>query len=246
MKIALVGFGNMGKQLVEIVSERKQDTIVSISFSERIKKLDIAGIKKADIVIDFTSSEIVLENIKKVAQMKKPLVVGTTGWYEKLNDVKQIIKENNIGFVYGQNFSIGANIFFHIVRYSAELIDQFQFYDVYGLEIHHAKKKDSPSGTAKKISEIVLNNFSKKKVLQTEKLDRQIAEEEFHFVSVRGGENSGRHEITFDSQADAISLRHQAHNRRGFGEGALLAAEFIKEKKGFYSFDEVFENYLKK
>lgn len=242
MKIALVGFGNMGQEIARIIEENKKHTIISISYSVQQQKLDGEGIKKADVVIEFTSADIVLENIEKIAKLKKPLVVGTTGWYEKINYVKDITKKNNIGFVYGQNFSIGANIFFKTLEFSSKLFSKFGNYDVYGFEMHHAGKKDSPSGTAKKVSQIILDNFPAKKNVQTEKINRQIKKDELHFASIRGGRNAGKHEIIFDSRADEIILSHQAHNRRGFAEGALFAAEFIQDKKGFYSFDEVFRN----
>lgn len=244
MKIALVGFGNMGKEIVKVVEQQKKNSVVSISYSDHNKKLDIKGIQMADVVIDFTSPEVVIENIKQIAVLEKNMVVGTTGWYEKIDNVKKIVKKNNIGFVYGQNFSIGANIFFKMVRVSSQLINHFTEYDVYGLEVHHTGKKDSPSGTGKKLSQIVLENFLRKKKTQFEKPDKKISSEEFHFASLRGGENPGRHEIIFDSYADEIHLVHQAHNRRGFAEGALVAAEFVKDKKGFYSFDDVFESIL--
>ena len=158
-----------------------------------------------------------------------------------MDTVKNIVAKHKIGFVYGQNFSIGANIFFKITAYVSQLVNKFEGYDVYGFEVHHTGKKDSPSGTAKKLSQIVLENFPEKKQVQESKLDRQILKEEFHFASIRAGRNPGRHEIVFDSAADQISLFHQVHNRRGFAEGALLAARVIKDKKGFFNFNEVLE-----
>ncbi len=244
MKIALVGYGNMGKEIDALVSVSKTDEIVSRSFSENQKKLDLLGIGQADVVIDFTSPEIVMENIKTLAAMKKQLVIGTTGWYDKLTDVQALSKKYHIGIVYGGNFSIGANIYFKILALSAKLLSKFDFYDVYGFEIHHRGKKDSPSGTAKKISQIVLENFPQKTIVQNEQLKRSIRKEEFHLVSIRGGENAGRHEIIFDSLPDEIILTHQAHNRKGFAQGALLAAKFIQNRKGFFRFDEVFDKEI--
>lgn len=241
MKIALVGYGNMGRELEKLVGESEENKIVSISYRHRNWGLDKKGIKKADVVIDFTSPDIVLQNIKEVARLKKNLVIGTTGWYDKLDEVKEIIKKNKIGLIYGQNFSIGANIFYRIVALSSKLFAKFSDnYDVYGLEIHHRGKKDSPSGTAKKLAEIIMKNFTKKKVLQNSSLNRKITEEELHFGSVRGGFNPGFHEVTFDSLADEVRLSHGARSRRGFVQGALMSAKFIKGKKGLFSFDDVF------
>lgn len=243
MKIALIGFGKMGKEIAEFVEESQQDTIVSISHGKK-KDLDIQGMRNADVVIDFTSPEIVMDNIRIVVGLGVNMVVGTTGWYEQVNEVKKIVQKNKIGFVYGQNFSIGANIFFHINAYASRLISKFEGYDVYGFEVHHAGKKDSPSGTAKKLSDIILNNFITKKALQKDSLNRPIRKDELHFVSVRGGVNPGRHTITFDSFSDEIVLTHQAHNRQGFVSGALLAARFIYEKKGIYTFEDLIKEAI--
>ncbi len=239
MKIALIGYGNMGKEVEKAILEGKKHEVVSVSFKSA-HKLDTQGIKKADVAIDFTAPSAVLGNIKTVAKLGKNMVVGTTGWYADTAKVKKIVAKAKIGFIYGQNFSIGANVFFQILKTSSSLLGLFGNYDVYGYEIHHKGKKDSPSGTAKKIAEVIMKNYPSKKTLQTARLDRAVTLSELHFASVRGGTNPGRHEVIFDSVADEIILTHQAHGRRGFAEGAIMAAEFIKGKKGFYSFDELF------
>lgn len=213
MKIALIGYGKMGHEVESLTQESGVHQVVPL--------------KDADVAIDFTSPEIVIETIKKVAAMGKNLVIGTTGWYDRIDEVKEIVKKSKIGLIYGQNFSIGANIFFQIVGFASSLFAKFGNYDVAGYEIHHTAKKDSPSGTAKKIASVILENFPKKK--------------ELIFSALRIGRFFGYHEVIFDSAADEIKLSHSAHSRRGFAEGALLAAEFIKGKKGFYSFDEIFK-----
>ncbi len=240
MKIALIGFGNMGKEMERLIAEGGKHEVVSISLKQKGDQLDVEGIKKADVVLDFTSAEIVLENIKRVASLGKNMVVGTTGWYEHLDEVKRIVKKSGMGLIYSGNFSIGANIFFKIAAYASSLFAKFGNYDVYGFEIHHTGKKDSPSGTALRIAKEVMSNFPAKKKIQADKLNRQIQSDELHFASIRGGRNPGFHQAVFDSSADSITLSHQAHNRSGFGLGAILAAEFIKGKKGLHSFDEVF------
>ncbi len=240
MKIALIGHGNMGKEIEQLVSEDRKHQIVSTSSLET-SGLDLDGIKKADVVIDFTAADAVLENVSKVSALGKNMVIGTTGWYDSLREVENIVKKAKIGLIYGQNFSIGANVYFKIIAFASKLFAKFKGYDVYGLEVHHKGKKDSPSGTARRIAQAILENFPAKLVLQTEKLDRQIEEGELHFASVRGGRNFGYHEVVFDSAADEIKLSHSAHSRRGFAEGAILAAEFIEGKKGLYTFDELFK-----
>ena len=240
MKIALIGYGKMGQEVEQVVLDGKKHEIVSINYKKMSDSLDISGIKKADVAIDFTSAEIIEETIKKVTAIKVPLVIGTTGWYDRLSDVKKIVEKNKSGLIYGQNFSIGANIFFSVVGLASSLCSKYGNYDVFGYEIHHTGKKDSPSGTAKKLSEIIIKNFPNKKILQTEKLDRQVQPSELHFASIRGGRNPGLHEVIFDSIADEILLKHYAHGRRGFAEGAIMAAEFIKGKKGLYNFTDLF------
>lgn len=213
MKIALIGYGKMGHEVESLIKESGAHEVVSL--------------KEADVAIDFTSPEIVIETIKKVAAMGQNMVIGTTGWYDRIDKVKWLVKKSKIGLIYGSNFSIGANIFFQIVGFASSLFAKFGNYDVAGYEIHHTAKKDSPSGTAKKLAEIIMKNFPKKK--------------ELNFAALRTGRFFGYHEVIFDSVADEIKLSHSAHSRRGFAEGAILAAEFIKGKKGFYSFDEVFK-----
>ncbi len=216
MKIALIGYGNMGKEIERLINESGHHQVVSKSLQQINSE--------SDVVIDFTSAEVVLENIKKIASLGKNMVIGTTGWYEQMDEVKRIVERANIGLIYAQNFSIGANIFFKVVAQAAFLMSKFGGYDVYGLEIHHQGKKDSPSGTALRIG-------------------REV--EGLQFTSIRAGRNPGFHQVVFDSVADSITLSHSAHNRTGFAQGAILAAEFIKGKKGFYNFDELFNQEMK-
>lgn len=223
MKIALFGHGNMGKEIERLTNELGKHQIVSIGSQRGGNQIDEEGIKNADVVIDFTSPEVVVENISRIASLGKNMVVGTTGWYEHLSEVEEIIKKAGIGLIYAQNFSVGANIFFQIITNATRLFNKFEGYDVYGLEIHHKGKKDSPSGTALRIA-------------------REI--NGLQFASIRAGRNPGFHQVVFDSSADSIILSHQAHNRSGFAAGALLAAEFIQGKKGLHSFDEIFKGEI--
>jgi len=241
MKIALIGYGKMGTEIENLVKETGDHEVVSISYEVPSDILDKEGIKKADVVIDFTSPEIVLDTIKQVTKMGKNMVIGTTGWYDQMGKVKNMVNKANVGLVYGQNFSVGANIFFKMVGFASKLTTKFGGYDVAGFEIHHTGKKDSPSGTAKKIAQVIMENFPGKKKLETGRVDGRIEKDELHFASLRAGRNFGFHEVIFDSAADEIKLSHTAHGRRGFAQGAILAAEFIKRKKGLYSFDEVFK-----
>jgi 4-hydroxy-tetrahydrodipicolinate reductase len=242
MKIALLGFGNMGQEIAALVQKDPRFEVISVSFENNNPVMDSAGVSKADVAIDFTSPQIVLENIKAVAKLGTALVVGTTGWYDRISEVEGIVRDAKIGLVYGQNFSIGANLFFRIADYAGGLFNRYEQYDVYGFEIHHSGKKDSPSGTAKKTAEILLKNISRKKSVLYEKAQAQIKPEQLHFASIRAGSNPGRHSVVFDSAADEIAITHQAFGRQAFAHGALVAAEFIKNKKGIFTFDQVLDS----
>lgn len=220
IKIALIGYGKMGKEIDSLCKDSEVFEVVSISYKKKEDGLDLKGIAKADIAIDFTSKNAVLKDIEEVAKLGKNLVVGTTGWYDDLPKVEKIVEKNKIGLIYSPNFSVGVNIFFKMIDFSAKLFEKFPDYDVYGLEIHHKAKLDAPSGTALKIA-------SKVKGLD--------------FTSIRAGRNPGFHEVVFDSVADGITLSHQAYSRIGFAKGALVAAEFIKNKKGVHLFEELFK-----
>lgn len=225
MKIALIGYGKMGQEVDNLIREVGSHEVVSINYKSPGESLDKEGIAKADVAIDFTSPEAVLSTIGAVLPLGTKMVVGTTGWYGDIAKVEALVKKYKGGLIYGSNFSIGANIFFKIVKFASTLFAKFDKYDVGGFEIHHSAKKDSPSGTAKKLSEIIMKNFPKK---------------ELTFAALRMGRFFGYHEVIFDSFADEVKISHNAHSRRGFAEGAIMAAEFIKGKKGFYSFDEIF------
>jgi 4-hydroxy-tetrahydrodipicolinate reductase len=239
MNIALLGHGNMGKEIERLIGLAGVHDATVIAIDESNGAIDNSKLKTADVVIDFTSPEIVMNDILEVAKAGKNLVVGTTGWQEHLPEVEQIVRDSGIGLIYGQNFSVGANIFFRAVAHATKLFSAFNEYDVAGLEIHHTGKKDSPSGTAMRAAEEILKNSAVKKTLQTGRLDRRIRPDELHFASVRAGVNPGFHEVVFDSTADAVTISHAAHNREGFAKGAILAAEFIQGKKGLFTFDDV-------
>ena len=230
----------MGREVTRVLEEQKKHQVVSVSLEKKGDKLDAKGIQKADVAIDFTAPDVVVSTIVAVAKLGTNLVIGTTGWYDHLTEVKNIVMKKKVGLIYGSNFSIGANIFFQIVKDASEHFAKFSQYDVYGIETHHAGKKDSPSGTAKTLGDIILANVKTKKVLQNERVNRQILPTELHFASIRAGTNPGRHEVVFDSSADEIRLIHQARGRQGFAEGAIMAAEFIKGKRGLYHFDQLF------
>lgn len=248
MNIALVGYGKMGKQIETILKQKGVEKIVRIDkFSKEADFVEINGnsLKEINVVIDFSNAEGVIDNIKKYVEYRVNVVMGTTGWYDKMEDVKNIIGEN-IGFIWSGNFSLGVNIFFRIIRESAKLINKFSDqYDILSYELHHKEKKDSPSGTALMIGKVLLDEISKKREIITDKLDRKIQDNEIHIASVRGGYIPGTHTVLFDSIADTIELTHIARSREGFAIGAIKAAEWIYGKKGFFNIDDFMNDIFK-
>lgn len=238
MNISVIGFGGMGKNVVSIAKERGHNivSIIDQSVSEATHtQVTAEAIGNADVVIDFSSREAVLQNIELVGSLGINMIEGTTGWYDEMETVKNIVGKYSTGFLWSGNFSVGVNLYLKVVEYASHLFNNYPEYDIWGHEIHHAGKADSPSGTAKLLENILLDNLDRKTSVVEDKLDRKINSNEIHFSSTRGGQVNFAHTIAFDSAADTITLGHSARNRDGYALGAVLAAEWIQNKKGFYS-----------
>lgn len=224
MNIALIGYGKMGK-IVEQIALQYGHSIIGIIDSQR---MDQSSLLNADVCIDFSRPDQVIHNIKIVAALGKDIVMGTTGWYDQLSEVREIIENSHIGFVYAANFSIGIALYLNFIRHAATKINNLYEYDVSGVEVHHEQKLDSPSGTAKGIIQLLETHMPRKKG-------------KINIASERVGDAPGTHSILFDSPADTITLTHTARNREGFATGALKAAEWVHNKKGFFHFNDVLE-----
>ena len=247
MRIAITGYGKMGQITEQLAIEKGLEVVSTIDPgvpSAKFKELDKENLRGADVAIDFTVPAIVLENIDNYIKYGINAVIGTTGWYEYLQEVKEKVEKSQIGLIWSGNFSIGVNLFFRIIKQSAGLVSKFPLYDVMGYEIHHNRKKDSPSGTMNMIGNILLENLKNKKKIATEKLSRKISEEEIHLASVRGGSVPGTHVVAFDSEVDTIELKHTARSRKGLAVGAIKAAEWIKGKKGFYNIEDMMNEII--
>jgi len=221
MKLALLGYGKMG-QMVEQAAVREGLEIAAI--------LDpIAGSRgklgDADVCVDFTEPGAVIDNIKAAAAARIAMVVGTTGWYDRLEEARRLVEESGIGFVYGSNFSVGVNLMFKITRHAAELFRHFPSHDPFIEEAHHKFKKDAPSGTAVFLKRIVEGEY-----------DREVPT-----ASTRAGYIPGSHTVGFDSEADTLTITHTARSREGFAGGALLAAKWIAGRSGFYEFSQIID-----
>ncbi len=247
MNIAIIGYGRMGCEIEQVAKEKGIIVKARIDpYNEKadFKEINAESLKDVDVCIDFTHPNSAIENARKVAKLGKNIVMATTGWYDQMDEMKNIVKNSGIGFVWASNFSIGVNTFFKIVEDAAKVINKVAEYDIYCYEIHHNKKVDSPSGTAKSIANKLLENIDRKNKLVVDKLNRRIEVDELHFASIRGGEEPGTHVVCFDSSADMIELRHTARSRKGFAVGAIMAAEWLNKKKGFFSIEDMMKELL--
>jgi len=243
MRIALVGYGKMGKEIERLALERGWSVDLRIDIDTPPVTPDQQT--NIDVVIHYANANAIINDLTPWIEAHKPVVVGTTGWYEQLPRLKALIQKNNSGCIYGSNFSLGVNIFFHLIRTAAQTMDRFTDYDAFIQEIHHKNKLDSPSGTALTMGQIVLNHLHRKKELLNETSHGKIRPEQLHISSTRSGSVVGTHILAFDSAADIIELKHTAKDRSGLALGALLAAEWIIGKKGLFTMDDVFQDLFK-
>ena len=230
MKIALIGYGAMGKLIEGVAVGRGHEMGVIVTDADANLMADelSSKLKGCDAAIDFTVASAVERNVEACMLAGVALALGTTGWNEKRAGIERIVAENDGGLVFGANFSIGVNLFYKIAEYAAEVFSKFPEYEAFIEEQHHSRKLDSPSGTALKIKSIVEKHINK---------DISVA-------ATRAGNIPGTHRVGFDAAADQILLEHTARSREGFASGAVLAAEWIAGKRGFYEFTEVIDEVL--
>ena len=247
MKIALLGYGKMGKIIEKIATDRKHEIVLKIGSSNQ-HELSAENLQLADVVIEFSTPGTVLANIELCFDAGIPVVVGTTSWHHELPRLKELCGQSNNSLIYASNFSVGVNIFFHVNKILAKLMNHYPYYETQVEEIHHTQKLDSPSGTAITIAEGIIENLDAKKswvnvltVDGTEPSDDNIRNDQLLIESFRIDSVPGTHTVMYDSEVDAIEFKHTAHNRNGFALGAVLAAEWIKDKKGFYAVQDMFD-----
>jgi 4-hydroxy-tetrahydrodipicolinate reductase len=247
MKVAIIGYGSMGREVEKALLRRGHAVACRIDPSQ--PGADAPGLTEelargADMAIEFSHAEAVLPNAAALARCGLSAVSGTTGWFAKLDELKRLVGSSSIGYLYGSNFSVGAHMFFALVAAATELSNACPEYDMLGWEIHHKRKKDSPSGTALSIAKIITTQSERKKKLVTERLDRAPAQDELHFASVRGGEVPGMHTVLLDSSFDTIELTHSARSRGGFALGAVRAAEWLVGRRGVYEVNDFIRDIL--
>ncbi|MBK7709483.1 MAG: 4-hydroxy-tetrahydrodipicolinate reductase [Acidobacteria bacterium] len=230
MKIALIGYGAMGKLIATLAKEKGHEILVVVDdIDAGLSSVQLADkLRGAEVAIDFTVAAAVRRNVEACLIAGIPLVEGTTGWNGERETIRDLVDSKNGALVYGSNFSIGVNLFFRITGFAAELVSKFDEYEAFVEERHHSRKKDAPSGTALKLKEIVAKQFG----------------DEFSIAATRAGDIPGTHTVGFDSAPDTIELTHTARSREGFARGAILAAEWIAGRLGFYEFSDVMDEVL--
>jgi 4-hydroxy-tetrahydrodipicolinate reductase len=242
VKLGLIGYGKLGKEIERVAVERGWE----IAFKQNSNSTthDIQG-SLVDVVIHAATPATLVQDVRLWAELKKPIVIGTTGWYNEIAEVKSLAEKNDIGIIYASNFSIGVQIFFRLLKQAGTMIDKFPDYDAFIREAHHKEKLDAPSGTALQAGAILLDSIKRKKELLTQQTSGKIRPEQLQVSSVRAGAIVGEHAVTIDSPADAIEIRHTAKNRGGFAAGALLAAEWIQGKRGLFTMEDVLADLFK-
>jgi 4-hydroxy-tetrahydrodipicolinate reductase len=235
MKIALIGYGKMGKAIEEIVIGKGHEVVLKVSIDNQ-QDNTIDNIRKADVAIEFTGPDSAYDNIIRCMEAGVPVVSGSTGWLDQYEAVKQFCLDKGQTFLYASNFSIGVNIFFEVNKRLAELMAPHPDYDVSITEVHHTEKRDAPSGTAITLAEQILEKIPRKKDWVNH-ISNNL--DELAIISERVDPAPGTHKIKYSSAIDDIEIIHTAHNRKGFASGAVLAAEFIHNKKGIFSMKEV-------
>ena len=240
LRLALIGYGRMGKEIERAAMDRGMEITARVDIESPTLAID--GVKNADVAIHFALPPTVLRHVEELAMLRKSVVIGTTGWQSDREKIQSLVHSSGIGLVHASNFSLGVNVFYHILKEAGTLFDKFGEYDVSVHEVHHKDKVDSPSGTAIAIAQNLLASIKRKREILAGSSDGKIRPEQLQVTSDRMGTVVGTHSVTFDSAADSIELVHKAKNRAGFALGAIVAAEWVKDKRGMFTFDEVLED----
>ncbi len=235
MKIALIGYGKMGKEIERIAIARGHEIVSKIDVDNQ-QDFTSTAFKSADVAIEFTSPKVAYANYIRAFDAGVSIVSGTTGWTDKIDEIKAICKEKGLAMFWASNFSLGVNIFASVNAYLAKIMNQFEEYNVSMTEVHHTQKLDAPSGTAITLAEGILKEISRKTKWE---LETASSPEVLPIHAVREGEVPGIHTITYESEVDSIVITHDAKSRKGFALGAVLAAEFTYKKQGFLGMNDL-------
>lgn len=235
MKIALIGYGKMGKAIESIALSKGHEIVLKIDIQNN-QEFTEAALQKADVAIEFTGPHSAYENVKKCITWGVPVVSGSTGWLDKWAEIKDLCEAKSSTLIYASNYSIGVNLFFELNKQLAQLMEPYNSYDVSMTEVHHTEKKDAPSGTAISLAEQILTHLGRKNNWVNAASENS---NELVIQSERIDPAPGTHMIKYSSEIDDIEIIHTAHTRIGFASGAILAAEFAFEKKGIFTMKDV-------
>ncbi|MGY5850994.1 4-hydroxy-tetrahydrodipicolinate reductase [Salegentibacter sp. F14] len=238
MKIALLGYGKMGKTIEEIALERGHK--ITLKVDEDIDSYDLTHLD-ADVAIDFSIPQAAFKNITTCFELGIPVVCGTTGWLDHYDKAIEVCEKHNSAFLYASNFSIGVNLFFELNEKLAQMMKNLKEYAISVEEIHHVQKLDSPSGTAISLAQQIITNNPNKIAWQLDHAEN----DEIPIYAKREAEVPGTHTVSYDSEIDSIEIKHTAHSRQGFAQGAVIAAEWLKGKEGIYRMQDVLAEILK-
>ncbi len=246
MKIALLGYGKMGKAIEKIAEVKNHEIVYRVDLNNAFDFLPVS-LQNVDVAIDFSMPTAAVDNILKCFEAKVPIVVGTTGWYDQFDLIKEKCLNENQSLVHSTNFSIGVNIFYKLNKILSGMMANYSDYDVMIEEIHHTQKKDHPSGTALTLAKHILKDNQRKDkikdrlIFDSKQASQSVKPNELLIESMREGDVTGIHTVRYESVIDSMSITHDAKSRYGFAKGALLAAEWILDKKGIYTMDDILQ-----
>lgn len=244
MRLALVGTGQMGQAVSALAQEQSHEVVAQFNSDRPFLKAEPSDVESVDVAVDFSLPRLALPHIQQYCTWQLPVVMGTTGWYDDLDEVQALVDRHDTSMLYAPNFSIGVAVLSRAVDHVTTLMDELDDYDVFVHETHHTKKADSPSGTAQMLAKQMLDGLDRKTYIDPEAQHERIDPEALHVSSTRAGTTFGEHTVGFDSPYDRLSLRHRAKNRKGFAQGALRAAQWLQGRTGLYTLDDVLDDWL--
>lgn len=245
MNVALVGMGQMGRAVEAEAAARDHAIVARFDSSRPFAEAAPGALADAEVAIDFSLPDVALSHIRQYCQWQQPAVMGTTGWYDDMDTVRQWVDTNGATLLYAANFSLGVALLRRAVASVLPLLNELPDYDGFIHEIHHTNKVDSPSGTARMLADLLLGGMDRKTHIETETQHGRIDPEALHVTATRGGTVFGEHEVSLDSPYDRVTLAHRAKNRRGFAFGAVRAAEWLvdRPRTGLFSLDDVLADW---
>ncbi|WP_263792800.1 4-hydroxy-tetrahydrodipicolinate reductase [Salinibacter sp.] len=244
MKLALVGTGQMGGAVAREAEADSHEVVARFHSDRPFLEASRSAVEEADMAVDFSLPELAVPHLRRCCEWQVPVVMGTTGWYDALDDVRTLVQEHDASVLYAPNFSIGVAVLSRALGHVTTLMDALDDYDAFVQELHHTKKADSPSGTAQLLAEQVVDGLSRKDHVEPETQHQRIDPSAVHVSSTRAGTAFGEHTVAFDSPFDRVALRHRAKNRRGFAAGVLRAAEWLRGRRGLFTLDDVLDDWL--